>query len=339
MRNIECRTSIDEYAKNVMRRTPLSIFFARTLPVAVFAMLAACDNKPTSPSPATAAPAELWKEFSGEKALEHVRKQVEFGPRPSGSPALEKARGHIIEELKAQGWEPERQEFDAEPVPGKGRIRYVNIIGRYPNPAKRDTQRVIMGSHYDTKKMEGFVGANDGGSSTGALLELARVLAQSPALATQVELVFFDGEEAVVEYNLSDPTAGPDGLVGSTYYATKLRDSERAVQMKFALIWDMIGDRNLMLTLPRDSPTQIAGGLFTTAEKLGLRNYIGYHSGSIVDDHVPIHRVARVPALDIIDLDYAPWHTVADTMSQLSPESLQIVGKITLWYLQRELSR
>jgi glutaminyl-peptide cyclotransferase len=109
--------------------------------------------------------------------------------------------------------------------------------------------------------------------------------------------------------------------------------------MRFALVWDMIGDRNLMLTLPKDSPVQIAGGLFTAAETLGLRKHIGYFHSPIRDDHEPIVRIARIPAVDMIDFDYPPWHTFADTMDQLSADSLRAVGQITLWYLNRELSK
>jgi glutaminyl-peptide cyclotransferase len=303
----------------------------------------ASKKTPPAPTPEPALPAvvsaDLWKQFSGEKALAEVLKQVDFGPRPSGSAALEKARGHILATLAAHGWEGERQEFDHTPVPGRGNVRYANIIARFPatarRPAPRTTQQVIIGSHYDTKWMPGirFVGANDAGSSTGALLELARVLATEPAFATRFELVFFDGEEAVVEF--SDPILGPDGLVGSRHYAKSIRD--RARQYRFALVWDMIGDKNLGITLPSDSPKHLAGSLFTAAEQLGFRKYFGYFHQSILDDHVPIAHSARVPAMDIIDFDFPAWHTSGDTLDQLSAESLEIVGRVTLKMLLNEI--
>ena len=313
------------------------VFSIRWLAILAACGLAACGDKPkpTEPQAAftpVAVSPDLWKEFSGEKALAHVRTQVEFGPRPSGSSALEKARQHILSTRAASGWETERQEFKETPVPGRGETAFTNLIARFPKPA---AQRVIIGSHYDTKVMNGvrFLGANDGGSSTGALLELARVLATAPAFAAQFELVFFDGEEAVVSFGSAE--LGPDGLVGSRHYAKSIRD--RAQQYKFALVWDMIGDKDLTVTLPSDSPKNLAGALFTAADQLGLRRNFGYYGQQILDDHVPLATLARIPAMDIIDFDYPAWHTSGDTLDKLSVESLEIVGRVTLKMLISEL--
>lgn len=303
---------------------------------------AACDTTPQSHRVDSKFP-ELWKEFSGGKAFEHVRSQVSIGPRPSGSEGIAKARGHIATTLRTFGWDVENQTFTATPTPAVGPMGFVNVIARFPSApgqsAPRDTQRAIIASHYDTKRMEGvtFVGANDSASSTGALLELARVLATVPDLARQVELVFFDGEEAIVEFG--DPDSGPDGLVGSRHYALSLRGTGRAAQFRFAIVWDMIGDADLGITFPSDSPREIAGGLITASEVLGTRKHLGYAATPILDDHVPLARIARIPAIDVIDFDYPHWHTPADTLDKLSPDSLQIIGQMTLWYLRRELSK
>jgi hypothetical protein len=307
-------------------------------------LLGGCERQ-TSTAPAQQRSARepvLWKEFSGEKAFEHTRALVAFGPRPSGAAPLEKARQYIAETLKACGWIVERQEFDATPVAGKGALRFVNVIARFPAEAGKEpspaAQRAIVASHYDTKRMLGvtFVGANDGGSSTGALLEFARAAARQPAFASQLELAFFDGEEAIEQFG--DAVTGTDGLVGSRHYARELRASGRAKQFRLAVLWDMIGDKDLKLTLPADSPQQIAGGIITAAERLGLRKHVGYFGQPILDDHVPLAVIARVPAIDLIDFDYSPWHTSADTLDQLSPESLKAVGQMTLWYLEREFA-
>ena len=288
-------------------------------------------------------PAKLWEEFSGERAMREVERQVGFGPRPTGSAAIMQARDHIVSTLKSHGWDVERQEFDLEPVPGKGSLHFVNIIARFSNnrtgPALHTTQRAIIGSHYDTKRMSGvrFVGANDGGSSTGAMLELARVLATAPELASRIELAFFDGEEAVVQFGPAE--TGPDGLVGSRHYARTLRDSGRAAQFRFAIVWDMIGDADLTVTLPRDTPAELAGGIFSAAEALGARRNFGYSTGEITDDHTPLRLIARIPAMDIIDFDYPPWHTSGDTLDKLSAASLQTIGRTTLWLLARELAK
>src|SRR4051812_1911023 len=180
-------------------------------------------------------PAEIWKEFSGEKAMAAVTQQVGFGPRPSGSPELAEARKAIVTGLQSSGWVVEEQPFTGDTP--RGKIAFVNVIARHAGPDGRAptpaTPRAIVCSHYDTKRFSTikFVGASDGASSTGALLELARVLALDTALATQIELVFFDGEEALQQFTETD------GLYGSRHYAQTLAEANRSRQYKFAILW------------------------------------------------------------------------------------------------------
>lgn len=270
---------------------------------------------------------EIWKQFSGEKAFAHVRRLVEFGPHPAGSKVIEEVRGYLTAQLEQAGWKVERQEFtDLTP---HGSIAYVNLIARFGGSA--ETQRVIVGSHYDTKVFSTirFVGANDGGSSTGALLELARVLTLDPAMAVGVELVLFDGEEAVSQFTLTD------GLYGSRHFAKVLAETKRAGQFQQAIIWDMIGDKDLTITLPSDTPPDLARAFFTSAEALGVRDLFRYHSTAILDDHVPLQRIG-IPAIDLIDFDFIYWHTADDTLDKVSAASLRTVGAVTLHHL-REL--
>ncbi len=307
---------------------------------------AGCSPKATGdakPGSAAEIPPRLWEKFSGENALKEVRRQVDIGPRPSGTAALAEARTRITESLRQSGWEVEPQEFEHAPVPKQGTMHFINLIARFPadksHPAAHDAQTVILGSHYDTKRMDSvrFVGANDGGSSTGALLELARVLAKAPALASRIELVFFDGEEAIVQFGPAE--TGPDGLVGSRHYAQQLRDSGRAKQFKFGIVWDMIGDADLTVTLPRDTPPDLSAKLFEGAEALGVRGKFGFSAGDITDDHSPLILIAKIPSMDVIDFEYPPWHTSADTMDKLSATSIETVGRITLWMLAKELGK
>ena len=295
-------------------------------------------KRPPGPPP----PAEIWKEFSGDKAFAEARKQVELGPRPSGSPELEKARVLIEDSLRRSGWEVERQTFTEETP--RGPIQFSNVIARFPSdggrPASRDTQRAIVCSHYDTKRFSTikFTGANDGASSTGALLELARVLALDPALATKIELAFFDGEEALVQFTDPDDPH-PDGLSGSRHYAQQLVATKRAGQFKFGILWDMIGDRDLKITLPPDSPADLARSLLAASDTLKLREHFGYFERSIRDDHEPLNRKARIPTIDLIDLDYPYWHTADDTLDHIAPESLQTIGAVTLYHLRKALGQ
>jgi Zn-dependent M28 family amino/carboxypeptidase len=169
------------------------------------------------------------------------------------------------------------------------------------------------------------VGANDGGSSTGLLLELARVIGQHPNLAAKIELVFFDGEEAY------DHFSETDGLYGSRYFAGQLKGGS-AKQFRGGILFDMVGDRSLDVTLPADSPPETARDIFAAAEALKLRSYFTYLDREMIDDHSPLNAIG-IPTIDVIDFDYPWWHTAGDTIDKISAQSLQIVGSVALYYL------
>ena len=162
-----------------------------------------------------------WQEFSGERALAHVQALVDLGPRPPESDAIKKARAYIHQQLEATGWQVIDQPFAAQTP--RGTVQFVNLIARRPDQPQSE-KLYFVGSHYDTKTFDSirFVGANDGGSSSGALIELGRVLSQHPDLAARIELIFFDGEEAYESFTDSD------GLYGSRFFAKKARQASRA---------------------------------------------------------------------------------------------------------------
>jgi hypothetical protein len=272
-----------------------------------------------------AAGAKIWDEFSGEKAFAHVQRLVDFGPRPAGSKSLEKSRDYIENELRRSGWQVVRQGFSNDTP--RGKIQFVNLIAQFPDHRKAASRSFLLCSHYDTKFFDAirFVGANDGGSSTGLLLELARVIGQHPDLARKIELVFFDGEEAFEQFSETD------GLYGSRYFARQLQ-SGGAKQFHGGLLFDMVGDRSLGVTLPADSPADMARDIFAAAEALKLRNYFTYLGRELIDDHAPLNAIG-IPTLDIIDFDYPWWHTADDTMDKISAQSLQTVGSVALYYL------
>jgi len=288
--------------------------------------------KKSTPPP----PAQIWNEFSGDKAFAHVKALCDIGPRPIGSPELQKARDYIIANLTKVGWEVEQQRFEDETP--RGKRPFVNLIARFAGvdgdhkPAPTNTQTIIVCSHYDTKIFDTirFVGASDGASSTGALIELARVLALDPDMARKIELVFFDGEEAVSQFTETD------GLYGSRYYAKNLRLTNRATQYKMGVLWDMIGDKDLTVTLSPDSPPELAKGILSASTALNLRQYFSYFDREIYDDHVPLN-ITGIPSIDLIDFDYIYWHTADDTLDKLSPGSLQKVGAVTLYFLRKSL--
>jgi glutaminyl-peptide cyclotransferase len=267
---------------------------------------------------------KIWREFSGGKAFAHVQQLVDFGPRPPASPGIEKSRAYIDEQLRRAGWIVEHQEF-SDDTP-QGRVRFVNLIARWP-ASRKVSPSFLLCSHYDTKTFYGqeFVGANDGGSSTGVLLEMARVLGRHPRLAAKAELVFFDGEEAYESFTATD------GLYGSRYFAKQIGKTSN--QFRGGILFDMVGDRSLNITLPPDSPAELARGIFASAEALKLRNYFTYFGFDITDDHTPLNAIG-IPTIDLIDFEFAAWHTPGDTMDKISAESLGIVGTVAAYYLE-----
>jgi glutaminyl-peptide cyclotransferase len=267
-----------------------------------------------------------WEEFSGEKALAHIQHLVDLGPRPSGSDALEKSRDYIIAQLTSFGWKVNRQQFTEETP--RGKLTFVNLIARFVEPGVEPKTLFLLCSHYDTKIFDAFrfVGANDGGSSTGALLEMARVLGRHPTLAAKVELVFFDGEEAVENFSKTD------GIYGSRHFASDLVANKQAKRFRGGILFDMMGDRSLTITLPPDSPADLTRQIFASSDALKLRNYFTYFDRGITDDHTPLNTVG-IPTVDLIDFDFPYWHTADDTMDKISADSLQKVGSVTAYFL------
>jgi hypothetical protein len=301
-----------------MNSRQTTLHYSLTLLLLVVCVSAVCAEA------SHAAETKIWQEISGEKALAHVQRLVDFGPRPSGSEAIEKSRHYIEDQLRRSGWQVKRQAF-TDDTP-RGKVQFVNLIAQFPGQGNA-APLFLLCSHYDTKTFDAikFVGANDAGSSTGLLLELARVIGQHPNLAAKIELVFFDGEEAY------DHFSETDGLYGSRYFARQLQGSS-AKQFRGGILFDMVGDRSLDVTLPADSPPEIARDMFAAAEALKLRSYFTYLDREMIDDHSPLNAIG-IPTIDVIDFDFPWWHTAGDTIDKISAQSLQIVGSVALYYL------
>jgi hypothetical protein len=290
---------------------------------AIFALaiLAGCDR--VASESAGNNRKKIWEDFSGEKALAHVQAMVDFGPRPPGTEAIEKTRAYLTRQLEASGWKVERQSF-SDDTP-RGKVQFVNLVATFGSQA---APSFLVCSHYDTKTFDNakFVGANDGGSSSGVLVELARVLAERPDLARKIELVFFDGEEAYVAFT------DTDGLYGSRYFARQLTAENKVKQFRGGILFDMVGDKSLTMTLPPDSPAELASGIFASAEALHVRKNFTYFDRDMTDDHTPLNEIG-IPVIDLIDFDYPPWHTPDDTIDKLSAESLRVTGTVACYFL------
>jgi len=270
----------------------------------------------------TVASGQTVPAFDGARAWEHLKKQVSFGPRPSGSAALDACRQYIVSELRKVGIEPRQQMFiPRTPI---GEISMMNVIGTIPG---RRPDRIILASHYDTKRAPGFrfVGASDGASSTAALLELARVLKARQNEFT-IELLFLDGEEAV-NWEWRDP----DNTYGSRYYVQAARQANTLAGIKALVLLDMIGDKNLVIERDATSTPWLVDIIWAAAARLGHRDVFTNRIGAFEDDHVPFLN-AGVPAVDIIDLNnYAAyWHTAQDDLNHVSEKSLKIVGDVVV---------
>jgi len=278
-------------------------------------VLAACTQ---SPKVSADAPA-----ISGSKAMEHVRAQVAFGSRPPGSPALQKCREYIEQQLRGYGYLIEEDAF--EPETPYGPKKMVNLIARKGSGNKGV---IALASHYDTKYMEGknFVGANDGGSSTGLLIELARVLAANKG-DLDYWFLFLDGEEAFIEWSTFDST------YGSRHLARRWKQEGVVDKIKALILLDMIGDKDLDIMKETNSTRWLMDLVWETANKNGLRGILSPIQAAIEDDHLPFLDVG-IPCVDIIDLDYGPGnsyhHTLEDTLDKVSPESMEKTGKLVL---------
>ena len=319
-------------------------FRAKLLGVVLWAFLTAgCGAKadgeagaPASTAPATPATkaatqpagdeapsAEKTGGFDGKRAFAQVTKQVGFGPRPSGSAAIGHLQEYIQSELTSYGCKVDTDSFAADtPV---GRLPMKNIVAKVPG----DKPGIIMlATHYDTKLMPNFVGADDAGSSTGVMLELARLLCSRHS-NYQVWITFFDGEEAMKEWS------DTDSRYGSRQMAAKLAMSGDLQKIKAFLLADIVGTRPPRFKQESDSTKWLVDLVWDTAKKLGYGDVFLDESLEVSDDHNPFLK-RKVPAVDVIDLENYPggnlyyWHTPEDTLDKISPKSLAITGHVSL---------
>jgi len=258
--------------------------------------------------------------FDGPRAFEDLKRLVEIGPRPAGSPGIETTRDYLRKELSAAGLKVEEQAFDARtPL---GTVRMVNLRATLPGQVQ-DRGRIIIGGHYDTKLVKEFrfVGASDAGSSAAFLLEIARAL-RGRSNPLPIELLFLDGEEAVVEWT------GQDHTYGSRYYVEQLKKTGTVKDVRAFILVDMIGDKDLGIRREQNSTAWLKDAIWGAARRLGRKEFLDEET-PIEDDHLEF-LAAGIPSVDIIDLDDPAWHTADDTLENVSARSLQVVGDVLL---------
>ena len=282
--------------------------------------LAACVSAETPSSSSGQTPSSAAAQvpaFDATRAFEHLKAIVAIGPRPAGSPGAARTRDYIKKEMAAIGLTAAEQSFDAD-TPA-GRLRMSNLVVTIPGTGRN---RLVLGGHYDTKlfKEFRFVGANDAGSSTAFLIEFARAL-KARQNAVTIDLVFFDGEEAIGEWETGNTW-------GSRHYVDAARTDGTLQQIKAMILVDMIAEKDPMFRRESLSTPWLKDIIWSTAAKLNRPEFMAEEM-EVKDDHVPFLK-AGIPAVDIIDIAYPEWHTADDTIDKLSPIGLQAVGDVLL---------
>jgi len=265
-----------------------------------------------------------FQPFDAERAYQHVKNLSEFGPRTPGSEAHEKAIDYFRSELQKYNWQVEVQIVEVNGHTLK------NVIARRSDVPPQ----IILGAHYDSRLMadrdpdpekqkQPVPGANDGASGAAVLLELGRVL---PSNSVPTWIVFFDGEDQGHIPGWEEWSLGARGFV------TELSLKPRAV-----VIVDMVGDFNLDIYKEKQSNARITNEIWDVAKSLGFDEYFRDEAKyTITDDHVPFLQ-SNIPAVDIIDIEYRFWHTSYDTPSNVSAQSLGIVGStLQVWIRQQK---
>ena len=285
--------------------------------VSLLAAFAFVSLLPRAAFPQAAPP----KNFSGKAALNFAARVVAFGPRPSGSAANTRQRAYIHEQLATCLCEVSNDTFTAQTPDGP--VAMENIIAKFPG---KSGNAIAITGHFDTKKMTNFVGANDGASSTGILLEMAAVLAGRPRM-DDIYIVFFDGEEAVREWT------DTDSVYGSQHLARKWTDDGTNSRVKALINVDMTGDKNLDIVYESSSSPSLRKLVWDAADALGYSAFFLRQPNAVEDDHIPFLQ-AGVKGLDLIDFDYGPgnsyWHTPQDTMDKLGAHSFQVIGDVLM---------
>ena len=258
--------------------------------------------------------------------MQYVKEFVAIGSRPPGSPGHGKAEQYIQSKLK--GDDVEVDAFTATTPVGKFPIH--NIVAKFPG--KKDGIIVIAG-HYETNYPlpKEYVGANDGGSTTGLLLELANQLRGKQLDGYSVWLLWTDGEEAFVKWS------DKDSLYGTKHLAQQWQQDGTAKKIKAFILLDMIGDADLDIQRDTNSTAWLSDLVYKAASSMGYQSHFFQQTIAIEDDHIPFAKIG-VPVVDVIDIDYgyanAYHHTTQDTLDKLSPKSLQIVGDVVLQTIQ-----
>ena len=315
------------------RRCALMSAIAFTFVVGVLCLIGGCAKAESSPAAqgssgaiqsAPAPPPSKTGGFDGTKAYAQVAKLVSFGPHPPDTPAIRRTQDYIAGQLKGFGCPVDTDDFHAStPI---GNLAMKNIIAEIPGEGQGI---ILLLTHYDTLRLENFVGGEDAGSSSGLMLEMARLLCQHKG-SNAVWIAFLDGEEAQLVVDGVAQWTDADSVYGSRELAARMAISGDLKRIRAVILADMIGQYNLRIPRESSSTKWLTDLIWSTADRLGYGNIFVPAEESVDDDHQPFLR-RGVPAVDLIDLSGFPqWHKPQDTLDKVSPQSLAIVGHVIL---------
>jgi hypothetical protein len=283
--------------------------------------------------------------LDGARAYRYLEAICALGPRYSGSPGMRQQQDLLTKHFEQLGGKVTRQEFTAKD-PRDGRdVGMANLIVTW-HPERQE--RILICAHYDTRPLPDrdpnpirrrsgtFIGANDGGSGVAVLMELAHLM---PAFdrAVGVDFVLFDGEELVYEADADIELY----FLGSEHFAREYVARPPQHKYRWGVLLDMVGDASLQISIEQNSYSwpdtrPLVNQIWGTAQKLGVREFIPRANHFIQDDHLALREIAKIPTCDIIDFDYDPWHTTADTPDKCSPASLAKVGWVVFEWLKTQ---
>lgn len=298
-------------------------------------LLAALVSVVPWPGPPSPLHADSPVTFDGARAYEHVRHLVEIGPRPPDSDGIHRAQAYIIGQLKSYGCPVEEHDFHASTVLGNLAMKNIVVKLRGTNPGI-----ILYTTHYDTVRIPDFVGADDGGSGTGTMLELARLFCGRKNSLT-VWIAFFDGEEA--QGNWKDGASvqwnedGSNNTFGSREMAAQMALSGDLKRTKAMILADMIGPKNARITRDTGSTRWLVDFIWDTAARLGYKTtFVGQDYPVGGDDHFSFIK-RGIAGCDLIDFSVRDtyWHTPQDTLDKIDPQSLAVVGQVLAATLPR----
>ncbi len=275
--------------------------------------------------------------FNGARAYEYLKQLCALGPRPSGSAAMEAQQKLLAEHFKKLGGDVEFQRFQVPHPLDNSPVPMANIIVHWRPEL---SERVLICAHYDTlpfplldrRDPRGvFLGANDNAGGVALLMELARDI---PNLDGRfgIDFLLLDGEEFI--FSRQDRL-----FLGAEYFARQYVNQPPKYRYRWAVLLDMISDKDLQIYQERNSlrwedTRPLVEVIWATAARLGVREFIPRPGHDVQDDHIMLHNIGGISCIDVIDFDYPPWHTQADTPDQCSPLSLAKVGWVLSQWLK-----